>query len=237
MENSKKPVANPSVVLREEFDDWAVLFDPDTNDGFGLSPTGVYLWKLLDGERSIDEMVTALRRDATDVPEEAGEQILAFVEELAQCGLAAYDAEQFQDGRERRLPLPTGIAENLPDGGREAGQLGSGMLRYERPRLVLLTLEACAQGADCSSGPSAGHSGTGFCHTGTGAGADGPWSCYTFGISAIGGVNKCCQNGTSAGASGASYGCSPYGYGATGGYTAWCSTGSNGRTCTTGANA
>ncbi len=146
MENSGKPVANPSVLLREEFDDWAVLYDPDTGHGFGLSPTGVYLWKLLDGEHSIDEMLRALRRDAADVPEEAGEQILAFVEELTQHGLAAYDAEQFHDGRERRLPLPTGIAENLPDGGREAGQLRSGMLRYERPRLELLTLERRAQG-------------------------------------------------------------------------------------------
>ena len=71
MEDSKKPVANPSVLLREEFDDWAVLFDPDMSDAFGLSPTGVYLWKLLDGEGSIDDMVTALRLDATDVPEEA----------------------------------------------------------------------------------------------------------------------------------------------------------------------
>ena len=107
-------------------------------------------------------------------------QILAFIEELAQHGLVAYDAEQFQDGRERILPCTTGIAENLPDGGREAGQLGSGMLRYERPRLELLTLETRAQGVQgsCPSGNSAGSSGTGYCRTGTSPGCYFNYSCW-----------------------------------------------------------
>jgi SynChlorMet cassette protein ScmD len=72
MKNDEKPIANPVVVLREEFDDWAILFDPDSGNAFGLSPTGVYMWKHLDGEHTIDEMLTTLRGDAADVPEEAG---------------------------------------------------------------------------------------------------------------------------------------------------------------------
>ena len=44
MTKDDKPIANPYVSLREEFDDWAVLFNPDTGRGYGLSPTGVYLW-------------------------------------------------------------------------------------------------------------------------------------------------------------------------------------------------
>ena len=30
MTNEKKAKVNPHLVLREEFDDWAVLFDPDS---------------------------------------------------------------------------------------------------------------------------------------------------------------------------------------------------------------
>jgi hypothetical protein len=30
MELTDKPIANPVVVLREKFDDWAILFNPDT---------------------------------------------------------------------------------------------------------------------------------------------------------------------------------------------------------------
>jgi SynChlorMet cassette protein ScmD len=238
MEKSRKPVANPSVLLREEFDDWAVLFDADTSDGFGLSPTGVYLWKLLDGARSIDDMVTALRRDAADVPEEAGEQIFAFVEELAQHGLAAYNVEQVQDGRERALLRTTSVAENLPDGGREAGQLGSGMLRYERPRLELFTLETRAQG-DCStctpSGNYAGHSGGCYCSVGTSPGILGPWCCSS-GDSASGGGSSAhsCTNGTTA--TGGNYACGN-GTTATGGGSYTCAAGNSGGSCTNGSNA
>ena len=43
-------LANPVAVLREEFEDAAVLFDPDTGEGYGLNPVGVFIWKLLDGK-------------------------------------------------------------------------------------------------------------------------------------------------------------------------------------------
>jgi len=32
MNQIDKPIANPIVLLREEFDDWAILFNPDTAD-------------------------------------------------------------------------------------------------------------------------------------------------------------------------------------------------------------
>ena len=54
MKNTEKPTANPDVVLREEFDDWAILFNPDTGRGFGLNPTGVYLWKIFDGKSTTE---------------------------------------------------------------------------------------------------------------------------------------------------------------------------------------
>ncbi len=56
MEPSHNPIANPVAVLREEFDDWAVLFNPDTADAVGVNPVGVAIWKLMDGRRSVDEI-------------------------------------------------------------------------------------------------------------------------------------------------------------------------------------
>ena len=88
MEPNDKPIANPIIVLREEFDDWAILFDPDTGKAFGLNPTGVYLWKLLDGEHSLGDLLQSLRRDAEDVPEEAAGQIQEFIAGLTKHGLA-----------------------------------------------------------------------------------------------------------------------------------------------------
>ncbi len=34
MNPEDKPIANPMIVFREEFDDWAVLFNPETGDTF-----------------------------------------------------------------------------------------------------------------------------------------------------------------------------------------------------------
>jgi SynChlorMet cassette protein ScmD len=93
LETHDKPIANPLVVLREEFDDWAILFDPDTGNAFGLNPTGVYLWKLLDGKHSIDEMLRSLRQEAEEVPEEAGDHLREFIADLTKRGLAGHELE------------------------------------------------------------------------------------------------------------------------------------------------
>ncbi len=138
MKNGEKPIANPFVMLREEFDDWAVLFNPDTGHGFGLNPTGVYLWKLLDGEHSIDDMLEALRRDADGVPLEAGEHLIAFVEELTEQALAGWEGERVQDYRRRISSCPTCA--------------GTTKFNYEPPKLVNLSGERAARGLTAAMG-------------------------------------------------------------------------------------
>jgi SynChlorMet cassette protein ScmD len=164
MKNGERPIANPLVVLREEFDDWAVLFDPDSGNAFGLSPTGVYVWKHLDGKHSIDDMLTALRGDAHDVPQEAGEHLAAFVEELTACGLVGYDVEPAHDDK-GRIPLcPICISEKVADAIQFA---------YEPPKLINLSGEQAAHG-DCYTGSGAsgtcggGNSATICCSSGNG---------------------------------------------------------------------
>jgi SynChlorMet cassette protein ScmD len=87
----KNPIANPMIVLREEFDDWAILFDPDTGNAFGLNPTGVFIWKLLDGKHNTDDIVNRLRDEADDVPDDASEQARQFIVSLEQQGLVGYE--------------------------------------------------------------------------------------------------------------------------------------------------
>ena len=44
MEIDKRyPIANSTIVFREEFDDWAILFDPDTNETLGMNPVSAFL--------------------------------------------------------------------------------------------------------------------------------------------------------------------------------------------------
>jgi SynChlorMet cassette protein ScmD len=91
MGTKNKPIANPVVVLREEFDDWAVVFNPDTAEAAGINPVGVATWKMMDGSRTVEEIVAAIREQFDDVPETAPEEIASFVENLAEKGFVGYE--------------------------------------------------------------------------------------------------------------------------------------------------
>ncbi len=92
MTNDDKPIANPMVVLREELDDWAVLFDPETGNAVGINPSAVFIWKLLDGEQTLDVILKKVREYAEDVPGDVRDQIVAFLYELVAAGLASIDS-------------------------------------------------------------------------------------------------------------------------------------------------
>lgn len=83
-----KMTANPLIVLREEFDDWALLFNPDTGNTFALNPLGVFIWKLLDGKQTISEITETIRETVEDVPAEVERQVEDFVRDIVRLGLA-----------------------------------------------------------------------------------------------------------------------------------------------------
>jgi SynChlorMet cassette protein ScmD len=94
-QDNNRPIANPLVVLREEFDDWAVLFDPDTGEGYGLNPVSVFIWKRLDGKHAIEDILADLRaNDCKGIPEDATDRIQAFVDDLVEHGLAGYELRE-----------------------------------------------------------------------------------------------------------------------------------------------
>jgi SynChlorMet cassette protein ScmD len=94
MSTENRPITNPVVVLREEFDDWAVVFNPDTAEAAGINPVGVAAWKMMDGSRTVEEIVAAIREQFDDVPETAPEEIAAFVENLAEKGFVGYEGQR-----------------------------------------------------------------------------------------------------------------------------------------------
>ncbi len=94
MVEKKCPLANPLIVLREEFDDWAILFDPDTGNAFGLNPLGVFIWKLLDGKHSVPDILARMQESVEDVPPEAQEDLETWVKDLVSRGLAGYEMDR-----------------------------------------------------------------------------------------------------------------------------------------------
>jgi SynChlorMet cassette protein ScmD len=93
MKPTSPPIANPVAVLREEFDDWAVLFNPDTAEAVGINPVGVAVWKLMDGRRSIEEIITQISDQFDRVPASVGEEVTAFVTQLTERGFLGSEVE------------------------------------------------------------------------------------------------------------------------------------------------
>jgi SynChlorMet cassette protein ScmD len=91
MEQKKHPIADPVVVLREEFDDWALLFNPDTRDTVGIDPVGVQIWKLMDGKHDLDMVVGEIRERFSDVPDTVVEEVQAFIDDLVERGFLGFE--------------------------------------------------------------------------------------------------------------------------------------------------
>jgi SynChlorMet cassette protein ScmD len=94
MLDSDKLVANPIIVLREEFDDWAVLFDPDTGNAFGLNPVSVFIWKHLDGDHTVNDILEKLKKACPDAPEDAGKYVKDFLVELTDKGMVGKEFKE-----------------------------------------------------------------------------------------------------------------------------------------------
>jgi SynChlorMet cassette protein ScmD len=93
METSNRPIANPSIVLREEFDKWAFLFDPDSAQVIVINPTGVVVWKSMNGKNSREDILRNVAQCFSDVSEDAIEHVDAFIKDLEERGLVGYEIE------------------------------------------------------------------------------------------------------------------------------------------------
>lgn len=81
-----KLVVNPMMVLREEAEEGAILFDPDSGSVRILNQTATAIWKLLDGRRTLSEVVEALKEQFAEMDANAEDQVLALVGELYRVG-------------------------------------------------------------------------------------------------------------------------------------------------------
>ena len=91
MKSDDRPLADPMLVLREEFDDWAIMFDPDTGDSFGVNPVSVFIFKHLDGRNTLDDIMHKLSVECEDAPDDAEQYVAEFIDSLVQKGFAGFE--------------------------------------------------------------------------------------------------------------------------------------------------
>jgi hypothetical protein len=80
-------IRNPDVVLREEDEDGALLFNPDTNQVKVLNSTGLFIWERCDGIRSLQSIIDELKGEFSQVPlDELDKHVDDFLTDLKQSG-------------------------------------------------------------------------------------------------------------------------------------------------------
>lgn len=91
MENGKCPIANPVLLIRKELDNWAIIFDPDSNKSVCLNPVSVFVFERLDGKHTVEDIMKELRTECSDAPEDAEDSVNGFIDDLLRRGLAGYE--------------------------------------------------------------------------------------------------------------------------------------------------
>lgn len=88
---TSKPVRNPHIVLREEFDDWGLLFDPEQGIAYGINPVGIFIWKQLDGKHSPEEIQKLVAEEFDGIPESSLEDVREFIQTVVEKGYAGFE--------------------------------------------------------------------------------------------------------------------------------------------------
>jgi Coenzyme PQQ synthesis protein D (PqqD) len=83
---------SPDAVARElSPSEGGVLLHLKTAQYHGLNPVGLLIWELLDGERTVSDVVDAVRARVEDAPPELEGEVLSFLNDVHERGLVQVD--------------------------------------------------------------------------------------------------------------------------------------------------
>ena len=78
---------NPDVVLREEDQDGALLFNPDTSQMKVINHTALFIWQKCDGSVDLAAIATSMSEVFDEVlTEQVTSQIITFLDEMLADG-------------------------------------------------------------------------------------------------------------------------------------------------------
>lgn len=101
-------MANPDISTRLVQDNEAILYHPDTNQEKFINPTGLFIWKRLDGSLSVKEIVDTVQEGFASAPSgQVLKDVAEFLGELYQQG--------FVSTHKSRLSRSESIKKEYPD--------------------------------------------------------------------------------------------------------------------------
>ncbi len=93
------PLPSPEAVLRQGFDDYALLFHPLFGEVIALSPVSLDIWRALDGKRSLAEIAARVQAQFDDAPADTAADVAAFLDDLKRRGFVSTDPKGFITGQ------------------------------------------------------------------------------------------------------------------------------------------
>ena len=81
-----RPIPNPAAVRDDGEDGWTLLVNPDTAGAMAVNATGVLIWSLVDGKRTIAEIIAAVEDRFPSAPVTVRDDVLAYLTKLTEEG-------------------------------------------------------------------------------------------------------------------------------------------------------
>ena len=81
-----RPVPNPAAVRDDGEDGWTLLVNPDTAGAMAVNATGVLVWSFVDGKRTVEEIIAAVKGRFPNAPETVRDDVLAYLTKLTEEG-------------------------------------------------------------------------------------------------------------------------------------------------------
>jgi hypothetical protein len=72
----------PQIIIRQENDNFALLYNPDTANTFVLDPVSLFVCQHLNGSLSLPQIIQSCREIFSDIPPDALDQVKHFVQTL-----------------------------------------------------------------------------------------------------------------------------------------------------------
>jgi len=82
----------PEVVLREEADEWGILFDPDTGHSLALNPVAISMFKAMREVPNVAGVAAAIRAEFENVPDTLDFDIRDLLTSLVEAGFIGYES-------------------------------------------------------------------------------------------------------------------------------------------------
>jgi hypothetical protein len=105
-----RPIPNPAAVRDDGEDGWTLLVNPDTAGAMAVNATGMLVWSLVDGKRTIEEIIAAVKDRFPNAPDTVRDDVLAYLTKLTEEGFIGQEIPFLNTNRRERREI-TGRAK------------------------------------------------------------------------------------------------------------------------------